>query len=154
MTMVTGRLVTQWGLRLLVAVGLAVDAYVHVDLAPAYDAIGDSLTQGTLFRVAAGAAAVSALLVLVVDRIAAYLFAFGVAASALGAVLLYRWVDVGALGPLPNMYEPVWYADKTISAIGEAVATVAAALLIGLSVHMRQRRSSSRLSRKDIPFPI
>jgi len=28
-----------------------------------------------------------------------------VAASALGAVLLYRYVDVGSLSPLPNMYE-------------------------------------------------
>jgi hypothetical protein len=32
----------------------------------------------------------------------------GVGASALAAVLLYRYVDLGPLGPLPDMYENTW----------------------------------------------
>lgn len=127
-----------WGLRVLVAAGLAVDAYIHFQLAPTYDALGTSITQGTLFRIEAVAAAVVALLVLVVGRTTVYLAAALVSGSALGAVLLYRWVDVGALGPLPNMYEPAWYPDKTISALGEAVAAVAAVALVAIAVHARR----------------
>ena len=54
--------------------------------------------------------------------------------SALGAVLLYRYVNVPMLGPFPAMYEPVWFPDKTLSAVTEAVAALvagAAALLSG-----------------------
>jgi hypothetical protein len=52
---------------------------------------------------------------------------FGVliAGSALGAVLLYRYVDVEVLGPLPNMYEPLWYPEKTLSSVAEALAVLA-----------------------------
>jgi len=51
----------------------------------------------------------------------------------LGAVLLYRYVNVPMLGPFP-VYEPVWFPDKTLSAVAEAVAALvagAAALLSG-----------------------
>jgi hypothetical protein len=34
-------------------------------------------------------------------------------------VLLYRYVDVGAIGPVPNMYEPVWFGEKLHSAYAE-----------------------------------
>jgi hypothetical protein len=46
-------------------------------------------------------------------------------------VLLYRYVDVPALGPIPSMYEPLWFPEKTLSAVAEAVATLAA--LTGLA---------------------
>ena len=59
-------------------------------------------------------------------RTFAWAATFLVAASALGAVLLYRYVDVGSLGPLPNMYEPTWYFRKTLSAYAEGAAVVAA----------------------------
>jgi hypothetical protein len=118
------------GLRLLVAAGLAVDAFVHFDLASTYDSVGASITQGTLFRIAAAAAVLTALLVLLIGRMAVYVAAFLVAISALAAVLIYQWADIGAVGPLPDMYEPVWYPEKTISALGEAVAAGAAALLV------------------------
>jgi hypothetical protein len=128
------------GLRLLVAAGLAVDAYVHFDLASAYDAIGGSITQGMLFRAEAVAAVVVALLVLVVGRLPVYLAAFAVAAGGLAAVLLYRWVDVGPLGPLPNMYEPVWYSEKTFSAVAQAIAALAAAVLAARAVRASHAR--------------
>jgi hypothetical protein len=113
-------------LRLITAAGLAVDAYVHADLAPAYDGIQASISQGTLFRVEAGAASLAALLVLVLGGRTWFALAALVAASALGAILLYRYVDVGQLGPLPNMYEPVWFTEKSVAAVAAAVATLAA----------------------------
>lgn len=40
--------------------------------------------------------------------------------------MLYRYVDVPAIGPIPAMYEPIWYFEKALSAaatgIGAAVA--------------------------------
>jgi hypothetical protein len=49
-------------------------------------------------------------------------------------LLLYRFVDVGELGPLPNMYEPLWYDEKSAAAWGEAVAATASAALVLLVV--------------------
>jgi hypothetical protein len=113
-------------LRLVTAAGLAVDAYVHADLASRYDGITATISQGTLFRIEAGAASLVALLVLVHGRRAAFALAALVAVSAFGAIVLYKYVNVGSLGPLPNMYEPVWYTEKTVSAVAEAVAFLAA----------------------------
>lgn len=53
-------------------------------------------------------------------------FAFLVSAGGTAAVLLYSYVDVGPFGPVPDMYEPVWYLEKTLSAWAEAVAALAA----------------------------
>ncbi|MFJ7248842.1 hypothetical protein ACIQWA_30025 [Kitasatospora sp. NPDC098652] len=125
-------------LRLLAVAGLAVDAAVHARLADRYDAIGDSISQGTLFRAEAAAASLAALFLLLGRRRSAVLFGWLVAASGLGALLLYRYVDVGTLGPLPNMYEPIWFADKTLAAWAEGVAT--AALTVLLLLGFRRRR--------------
>jgi hypothetical protein len=114
-------------LRLAVFAGLGVDAYVHIKLAGDAGHTG-TITASTLFWVQGVVAAVVAILVLIRPRPVPYLIGFLVAASALGAVLLYRYVDVGTLGPLPEMYEPVWYTDKVTAAVAEAVATVAAAI--------------------------
>jgi hypothetical protein len=68
-----------------------------------------------------------------------WLAALAVAASALGAVLLYRYMDVGALGPLPDMYENTWQVPgKPLSAAAEAAAVVLATL--GLLVHRKHPR--------------
>jgi hypothetical protein len=116
------------------AAGLAVDAVVHLRLAGDRDAIGGALSEGNLFRIEAAAALLAALIVLALPRRrAAYAVALLVAASALGAVVLYRYVNVGAIGPLPNMYEPIWYGEKTVSAIAELVAGVSAAGGLGLA---------------------
>ncbi len=114
-------------LRLLTAGALAVSAYVHADLAPLYDPVRASVSQGNLFRIDAAAAALAALIVLAVGRRTGFGIAFVVAASSLAALLLYRYVNVGQLGPLPNMYEPAWSPEKSIAAVAEAVATVLAA---------------------------
>lgn len=117
-----------WLVRLVVVAGLAVDAYVHADLASRYDPIGSSVSQGGLFRLEAGFAALAALLVLLVARRETYALALLIGASAFAAIVLYRYVDVGTLGPLPDMYEPVWFAEKLTAASAEAVALVGAAI--------------------------
>ncbi len=127
-------------LRLLVAAGLAVDAYVHADLAPVYDGIRASISQGDLFRIEAGVAAAAALIVLVAGRRAGFGLAFAVSASALGVLLLYRYVDVGRLGPLPDMYEPSWFGEKTLAAVAEAAAVVLSAG--GLLWQVRHRQAA------------
>ncbi|MFF1908704.1 hypothetical protein [Kitasatospora sp. NPDC058218] len=119
-------------LRLIAAAGLAVDAVVHLHLAGRYDAVGATISQGTLFRFEAAAAGLAVLLVLLWRRRLGDLYAFAVAAGGLALLLLYRYVDVGALGPLPDMYEPVWFTDKTLTAWAQGIAAVAlAALLVG-----------------------
>jgi hypothetical protein len=109
---------------------LACDAYTHLDLAGNFDANIAVVSQGMLFRAQAVLAGLTTLLILLTRRTAVVIFVGLVASSALGAVLLYRYVDLGVLGPLPDMYEPVWYPEKTVSAIAEAVAVVAAGALL------------------------
>lgn len=118
-------------LRLITVAGLAVDAIVHLQLAPGYQlAARGGIGEGNLFRIEAAMAIVVALGVLIRPGRTTYAAAFLVAAGGLGAVLLYRYVDVPAFGPLPSMYEPVWFAKKSLSAVAEGLAAVAA--LVGV----------------------
>jgi hypothetical protein len=114
-------------IRLAVVAGLGVDAFVHFHLA-GDTGQGGTISESTLFWVQGAVAVVVAVLVLIRPRPAPYLIAFLVAASALGAVVLYRYADMGAIGPLPDMYEPVWYTEKVVTTVAEAVATLAAAI--------------------------
>ena len=125
-------------LRILTAVGLGVDAYIHADLAGQFDGNGTTISQGNLFRIEAAVAALAALVVLLHGRRLAAAFALLIAASALGAVLITRYYDIGAIGPLPDMYDPAWYTEKTISAIAEAVSVITSAALL-LSFFRRPR---------------
>lgn len=126
----TVRLALRAGFAVVAAAGLAVDAYVHFDLAPTYDAIKTgTLSQGDLFRAEAVTAVIAGLAVLVRPRRYTAAIAFAVAASGLAAVLVYRYVNVGRLGPIPAMYEPVWYAEKTRSAWAEGLAALSSAAL-------------------------
>lgn len=117
----------------IVVVGLAVDAYVHFDLSSRYDAAKTStLSQGDLFRAESVVAILAALLLIARPRHWSAAIAAVVAGSALAAVLVYRYVDIGRIGPIPSMYEANWYTEKTISAIAEAAALVAAVALLFL----------------------
>lgn len=128
-------------LRLLVAAGLAVDAYVHWVFAPDMAFVeGGAIGGDVLFRAQASVAGIVAAVILVHAVRWTYALAFLVAASAVGALLLYSYADVGVLGPLPAMHEPVWYFEKTLSLVGEGVAALAA--LIGLLTAGRGRRAS------------
>ncbi len=127
--------------RLVAAAALAVDAYVHAKLADRYDPVVATVSQGDLFRIEAGLAALAALLVLVRHRRPADAFGLSVAAGGLAALLLYRYVDVGAFGPFPDMYEPVWFADKWASVFSQAAAIAATAFLL---VTAPRRRRTAR----------
>jgi hypothetical protein len=129
--------IVSWVLRVGTAAALGVDAVVHWQNASAYDPVMGTVSQGALFRTEAVVAVVAALLVLVRPRPSSWLAALLVAASALAAVLLYRYVDVGSVGPLPEMYEDTWQVPgKLLSAYAEAAAVGFAGL--GLLTH-RQR---------------
>ncbi|MGD0558417.1 MAG: hypothetical protein ABSA93_26010 [Streptosporangiaceae bacterium] len=67
-------------LQLITAAGLAVDAYVHADLASAYQSAGTAISQAALFRIEAGAASAAALIVLVIAGRAGFALAAVVAA--------------------------------------------------------------------------
>ncbi|MEO9110456.1 MAG: hypothetical protein ABI368_09575 [Jatrophihabitantaceae bacterium] len=121
-------------LTAIAVVGLGVDAYVHLDLAPTYDAIKTStLSQGELFRAEAVVSIVAAIAIAIRPRRYTALLAFIVAASALAVLLIYRYVDVQAIGPIPSMYEPSWYPEKACAGYAEGIAAAASATL--LAVH-------------------
>ena len=126
--------ITSWALRVATAAALGIDALVHWQNAPAYDAVKSTFSQGQLFRAEAALAVAVGLLVLVRPLPGSWLAALLVGASALAAVLLYRYVDVGSLGPLPDMYENTWQVPgKLLSAWAEAATVVLAGL--GLLSH-------------------
>jgi hypothetical protein len=123
------RRVLRWLLLAVTVAGLIVDVYVHWHLAARFDTLKGTasphVSQGQLFRLEA-ILALLAIVLLVARRRAGAIVALVVTAGGVAAVLLYRYVDPGGFGPIPDMYDPSWYAEKTISAIAEAVAAVAA----------------------------
>ncbi|WP_294568178.1 hypothetical protein [uncultured Arthrobacter sp.] len=128
-------------LRALVAVGLTVSAVIHFELAPGFQqAAPGGIGGGNLFRIQAVLAVLAALYVLIRGHLPAYLVAAALALSALAAVLLYRYVQVPAIGPIPSLYEPVWYAKKTLTAVAEGAAGLSA--LIGYA--LLRRRGGTR----------
>ncbi|TDC87863.1 hypothetical protein [Actinomadura sp. 7K507] len=135
-------------LRLLVAAGLAADAYVHWVFAPDMAFVqGGAIGGDVLFRVQAAVAGVVAVVVLTYATRWAYALAFLVASSAVFALLLYYSFDVGTLGPLPAMHEPVWYTEKTISLVGEGVAALAA--LAGFFTAGRGKRTDDEVPESE-----
>ena len=127
-------------LALVTAALLGVDAYVHLHDAGKYDGFKSSvMTEGTLFRIQAVVAIVVAALVLLWPRIITWLLSLLVAGSAAVAVTLYTYVNVGQLGPLPNLYENTWHEPgKIFSAVAEAAAALIS--LVGLALAARHRR--------------
>ena len=115
-----------WTIRAATAGGLAIDAYVHFDLAALYAEAGGAINEGVLFRVEAVAALLAAVAVLVVGRRVCYLAALAVAGSGLAAMLVSRYVDLGQLGPFPDLYDPVWFPEKLLAAYAEGAACVTA----------------------------
>lgn len=130
----------RWALTSLVVLGLAVDAYTHFDLAAQYQFTRTAtVSQETLFRIEAVLALLAAVAVIVRANIWTALLAIAVAGGGLALLLVYRYVNVGQLGPIPNMYEPLWFREKSWSAAGEAVATLAALALLAGVVTRRRR---------------
>ncbi|TDT86034.1 hypothetical protein DFO47_101453 [Arthrobacter sp. AG258] len=128
-------------LRLLTALALFIDAGVHLFLAPGYqNAQPGTVSQGTLFLLEAAVALVAGIFVLLRGSRAAYAVALLVALSAFAAVMLYRYVDIPAIGPIPAMYDPVWFFSKTLSAVAEGAGALLAA--VGLARASGKRRSA------------
>jgi hypothetical protein len=148
------RMVLQVTLTAIVVIGLAVDAYVHFHLASAFKYNKTStLSETDLFRLEATAAVIAAVALLVRPRRYTAAFAFLVAAAGTIAVVVYRYVDVGAIGPIPNMYDPYWApAEKTLSVVAEALAALAA---LGLFVmfHIQKRNAVTAKATADVPVP-
>jgi len=115
-----------WTAQVVTAVGLAIDAYVHWDLAPVYAEVRGTIDEGVLFRAEAVLALVTAVAVIATGRRVAYLAGLAVGASALAVMLVARYVDLGQLGPLPDLYDPTWFPEKLLAAFAEGAATAAA----------------------------
>ena len=111
--------------RLITVVGLGIDAYVHLDLASTYAEAAAPISEGALFRAEAALALLTALAVILFARRLTFLLGLVVSASALTLMLVSRYADLGSLGPFPDLYDPVWFAEKLWAAAGEAAASMA-----------------------------
>jgi hypothetical protein len=96
-------------------------------------------------------AVVAAVAVLVRPRRYTAALAFLVSGGGTAAVLLYRYVDVGAVGPLPDMYEPLWYPEKTLSAWAEGIAALAALALLAVMQLRRTTHAPARVAAAHVP---
>ena len=132
----------QRALAVATAVLLGIDAYVHLHDAHFYDSAASStVTEGSLFRAQAIVAVVVAVALLARPHPVVWAVAVLVTASAVGAVLLYTYVDVGALGRLPDLYEPTWaLPGKLASAVAEGLGTLLA--ITGFVVAVARKQST------------
>ena len=127
-------------LRVLTALALFIDAGVHIHLAPGYQAASPGgIGQGNLFLLESVVAVLAALYVLIRGSRASFALALMVALSAFAAVMVYRYVDIPAIGPIPAMYEPVWFFEKSLSAVAEGAGALLAG--VGLLRTAPQRRA-------------
>ncbi len=142
---------TAWLLRVVAAAALAVVAGVHLRLAPGYSLLGDSVTQGDLFRAQAAVAAVVALALLFRASRVVWLAAAAVGLASLLAVVVTVYVAVPALGPLPRIFEPIWYGEKVVAAVaaGTALTVAGAGLLLAVPPRVRRRRTGVSRSRTN-----
>jgi hypothetical protein len=126
-------------IRVLLAAALAVDAVVHIHLAPQYQqANPGGIGQGNLFYIESGLAILVGLYVLFRGSRFAYFLALLVTASAARAAIASVYVGLPAIGPIPALDEPVWFPEKTLSVVAEGIGAVLA--IIGLVVGGRRRR--------------
>ena len=111
-------------------VGLAVDAVVHLHNARPYDVVGTTITEGWLFRIEA----VAAIVVLVALLVRPSRLTAGAAAVVAGggalAILISYYVHVGAIGPIPDMYEQTMFPEKALALVAQAVAAATAVTLV------------------------
>jgi len=138
-------LAARWILIGVTAAALIVNAVIHLQLAGPFDAItGTLIGQGWLFRIQAIVGIVVALLLIVIRR--AWVAAVAAVAAAGGLALILITVaaplDLTTLG-LPVLFEPLWYPQKTVAAVVQAVAVGTGVALIGV-LHRRDARPSPR----------
>jgi hypothetical protein len=111
----------QFAARLLAVAALAVSSWVHFHVAHLY-IYGSTITGTDIFRAQAAAAALVAVVLLLTGHRYAWIAAAAIGLASFAAVMTYRYVDVGAIGPIPDMYDPTWSPspDKVASAVAEA----------------------------------
>lgn len=120
--------------RVLATAALGVDAFFHARLAPGYQlAAPEGVGEGNLFLAEAAVAAVVGLYVLIRGSRPAWILALFTASGGLAVLLLYRYFDIPAFGPFPAMYEPVWFLDKTLTALSQIVVILLAATALTLN---------------------
>ena len=129
---------TDWAMRLLGTACLAVSAYTHLHLAPVYD-FGPPITLGQLFVAQGVISGVLGLWLLLRDDRPAWLLAGALMAASAAAVLVSDRVQIPAFGPLPGIYEPVWYPEKVVSAVSEVAFLVVLMARFILGRRPRQR---------------
>ncbi|SNY39243.1 hypothetical protein [Paractinoplanes atraurantiacus] len=137
--------VAQRVLSVLTAALLGVDAFVHLHDAAQYDQFRTSvMSEGTLFEIQAIVAIVVALALLIRPGVLTWVLSLLVAGSAAAAVTLYTYVNVGALGPVPDLYENTWHAPgKAGSAVAETIAALLSIAGLVLAVRARRRAAVS-----------
>lgn len=118
---------------------LVIDAVVHLRDAVFYGPVqGALISESGLFRVQAVLALALAALVLLWPRRIVWAAAALVTGSAVAAVVLSTYVDLGAVAGLPDLYEPSWGPPgKVLSAVAEGAGFLLAAT--GLILTHRDR---------------
>ncbi len=135
---------------LIAVAGLGIDAYVHLDLASTYAEAQAPINEGVLFRAEAVLALLTALALSTSRRRLPFVLGFAVSASALTLMLISRYVDLGPIGPFPDLYDPVWFPEKLWAAGGEAASAIASvAGILLLSIRTRPRRSTAIAARSS-----
>lgn len=139
--------VARWGLVLVALVGLGFDAYTHLDLAHLY--MGNTtgtVNEGVLFQVESGLAIAAGVWLVLRLNLLSIVFTLLVTGGGAAALVVYRYYDIGKIGPLPNMHEPIWFTEKEQSLFGELLAFAAALVLLGWDLAQR-RRAPRRVGR-------
>jgi hypothetical protein len=121
-------------LAALTAVALIASAYLHLHLAANYapNVVAGTISEGDVFHIqalASVAVAAGLVIAVVADHrwLGPALFAAaGLLVGSLAAVVTYRYLDIGKILLLPDMYEPIWFRDKTLRAIIEGAGALAA----------------------------
>lgn len=139
--------VARWVLILVALVGLGIDAYTHLHLAHLYKGnTTGTVNEGVLFQVEAGLAIAAGLWLLVRPGVLSVIATLLITGGGAAALVVYRYYDIGKIGPIPNMHEPIWFTEKEWSLVGELIAFAAALVLLGLTVagrrHSRERFAS------------
>jgi hypothetical protein len=146
--------------RLIAVAGLSIDACAHLDLASTYAEAQAPVNEETLFRAEAVLALLAGLALITSARRLPFVLGLAVSASALTLMLVSRYLELGPLGPSPDLYDPVWFPEKLCAAGGEAaavIASVAGILLLRIRTRVRcgtataVRASRRRGSRSSSP---
>ncbi|QYF91051.1 hypothetical protein [Arthrobacter sp. PAMC25284] len=114
---------------------------IHFQLAAGYQqAAPGGVGQGNLFRIHAAASLLTAVFILIKGNSPAFVAAALVMLSAFAAAILSRYVPLPDIGPIPSMYEPVWFTEKVVATVVEGIAGV-----LSVAGYLQLRKDAGRL---------